>query len=353
MSDNESDTKPEITSWGKFLAGVLLIAFTFIAIYHVIAYWPNKMPPPDKGDNVSWYTNRPFHIDLIENHGDTDNTIIHARDSLNNALASVEKEIAKLKNSLRSDSIKRDLSILSDSLKKYDDSAFKLKATELELKSNNPRYDDANRIDLNTILLILVALMGFLGNMVHIASSFTAFIGNGTFKRTWILWYFVKPFTAAALAIIIYLVIRAGFLSYGTGAAGISLFGVLSLAAFAGLFTDSATLKLGEIFDVIFKPKDNRQDKLLEPEILVTSVSPLTIPQTGPSTIILKGQNLDTQGIKITIDGNEVKATTTTKDTIEIKYTPTPAAITAAKALLVVMDKSDKPKFTKEIIITR
>ncbi|MEO8960478.1 MAG: IPT/TIG domain-containing protein [Ginsengibacter sp.] len=351
MPDENSNTETGITSWQKLLAGVLLVAFTFIVIYNVIAYWPDKMPPLEKGDNVAWYTNKPFHIDLIENPCDTDIAMIHTKDSLHKILDSVEKEIAHLKNNLNIDSTKVDSLALGDSLKKYNDSAIQLKALVLKLKSSSDKIEEDDRIHLNTILLILVALMGFLGNMVHIASSFTAFVGNGTFKRRWILWYFVKPFTAAALAIIVYFIIRAGFLSYGTGAAGISLYGILSLSALTGLFTDSATLKLGEIFDVIFKPKDERQDKLLEPDISVISISPLSIPQAGESLITLKGKNFEARGIKITVDGKDVKATIT-KDTIEIKYTPTPAAIAAAKAVLVLTDKFDEPKFTKEIIIT-
>ena len=130
-----------------------------------------------------------------------------------------------------------------------------------------------------------------------------------------------------------------------------SLYGILSLSALAGLFTDSATLKLKEVFEVIFKPKDERQDKLTEPDVSVTSISPLTIPQAGDSIISLKGANLDTPGIKITLDGNEIKPLTVAKDSITVKYTPTPAAIDAAKTVLVLKDKSGNSKFTKEIAI--
>jgi IPT/TIG domain len=354
MADNGSTIETEITSWGKFLAGFLLIAFTFIAIYNVIAYWPDKMPPLDKGDNGAWYTNKPFHIVLMENTGSADSATIDSKDSLHKILESVEKKIAQLKKNLKADTIKKDSAtfrLYNDSLKNFNDSAAELKAQTLQLKSSAPKVDDDSRIHLNMILLILVALMGFLGNMVHIASSFTAFVGNGSFKRSWILWYCVKPFTAAALAIIVYFIIRAGFLSYGTGAAGVSLYGILSLSAFAGLFTDSATLKLKEIFEVIFKPKDERQDKLIDPEVSVTSVSPLTIPHASESVITIKGTNLDAQGIKITFDGNEIKPATIAKDSIAIKYTPAPAAIAAAKTVVVLMDKSGKPKFTKEIAI--
>lgn len=354
MPDNESNIETEITSWGKFLAGFLLIVFTFVTIYYVIAYWPDKMPPLDKGDNGAWYTNKPFHIDLVENTGNADSATIYAKDSLHKILESTEKEITQLKSNLKTDSIKMDSAtyrLHADSLKNFNDSATKLKAQILLIKSSPPKDENDSWIHLNSILLILVALMGFLGNMVHIASSLTSFVGNGSFKRSWILWYFVKPFTAAALAIIVYFIIRAGFLSYGTGAAGVSLYGILSLSALAGLFTDSATLKLKEIFEVIFKPKDERQDKLTDSEISVTSVSPSTIPQAVESVITLKGTNLDTAGIRITFDGNEIKATTATKDTIIIKYTPTPAAIAAAKTVLALTAKSGKP-VTKEILIS-
>jgi hypothetical protein len=348
MPDNNSNIETEITSWGKLLAGFLLIFFTFIAIFYVIAYWPDKMPSPDLGDNGAWYTNKPFNINLI---GKTDSTEIYAKGKV---LDSVKKQITQLKDSVKiKDAIKDSATVssLKRTLNKFEDSAVELKKLILRLNGNDQLLETSKRIHLNTILLILVALMGFLGNMVHIASSFTSFIGNGTFKRSWILWYFVKPFTASALAIIVYFIIRAGFLSYGTGAAGISLYGILAVAAFAGLFTDSATLKLKEVFEVIFKPKDERDDKLVEPEISVTSVSPLSIPQSGESTIILKGANLDTEGIKITLDGIEMTTPTKAKDNIEIKYIPTQAAIAAGKTVLVLRDKSGKPKVTKEIII--
>jgi len=351
MPDNDNNTESEITSWGKFGAGFLLIAFTFIAIYHVIAYWPDKMPPLDKGDSAAWYTNKPFHIALIPDTGNADSAMTHTKDSLNKILEKVEEKIVLIKDSLKTDSSKKNKEVYSDFLKKLNDSATALKDHALQLKSSPAKFGDGSLIHLNTILLILVALMGFLGNIVHIASSFTAFIGNGTFKRSWILWYFVKPFTAAALAIIVYFIIRAGFLSYGTGAAGVSLYGVLSLSALAGLFTDSATLKLKEIFEVIFKPKDERQDKLVEPEITITSISPLSIPPTDESTITLTGTNLDSSGIKITLDGNEIKPVTVAKDSIVIKYKPTQAAITTAKAVLVLTDKSGKSKGSKEISI--
>lgn len=336
MADETITTGNEINFWGKLTAGLLLIILTTLAILFVIAYWPNKMPPIQTGDDAAWYTNKRFNVTLIEGC-DT----LKVKDSSH--IKAIDAKIAVLKN----DTVawRKDSTVVTTAI----DSLQKSK-----IEKNNPCCEivrQCKRIHLNTILLLLVALMGFLGNMVHIASSFTAFVGNGTFKRSWVLWYFVKPFTAAALAIIIYFVIRAGFLSYGTGAAGISLYGILALSALAGLFTDSATLKLKEVFEVIFKPKDERTGKLEGDATVVSSLSPESIPPTVDSTITFAGKNLNAAGLKITIDGVAVTAATTTAEKLEIKYKPTEAAIAAGKAILIVTDKAGKPVTKKEIII--
>ena len=333
----------EITKAGKFWAGVLLIVLTTAVITLVIAYWPNKMPPIGQGDDGAWYTRQCFNITLIEKN---DCAILHDNDSLRRNSDSTELKIVRLGIALKDTAVKKD----TVQFKKLSDSLLALEKKDAELKKNISSITDIKKIHLNTILLLLVALMGFLGNMVHIATSFTTFVGNETFKRSWILWYFVKPFTASGLAIIVYFIIRAGFLSYGSGASGVSLYGILSLAAFAGLFTDSATLKLKEIFEVIFKPKDERNDRL-EGEFSVTALAPETIPATGETKLTLTGKNLNKPDIKITIDGVEINAVKTA-DKIEINYKPTEAAIKAGKAILQIIDKSGKVLYpAKEITI--
>ena len=131
----------------------------------------------------------------------------------------------------------------------------------------------AGTIHLNTILFFLVALSGFLGSMIHLSSSLTNYIGAGELKANWLPWYVVKPFTAMGVALVFYFVLKAGLLSMETGV-GINPFGIVVLSALAGLFTDKATLKLEEIFTTIFKPQDQRPDKInpvlntLEPDAI-------------------------------------------------------------------------------------
>ena len=47
-----------------------------------------------------------------------------------------------------------------------------------------------------------------------------------------------------------------------TNAADLNVYGILTMSALAGLFSDRATLKLKEVFETLFKPKDERSDKL-------------------------------------------------------------------------------------------
>jgi len=333
----------EINFWGRLTAGILLIALTGAAIVTLIAFWPNKTPDFRTGDDGAWYTCKLFHMTLIESHT-SDSTMNLAKDDLNS----------------REDSLKN-----ADVLKL--DSATKARLNSTPGPSGTPALQSdekcgsdcgGKRIHLNTILLLLVALMGFLGNMIHIASSFTSYVGNNTFKRSWILWYFVKPFTAAGLAVIVYFIIRAGFLSYGTGAAGISLYGILSLSALAGLFTDSATLKLKEVFEVIFKTKDDRKDKLNEDNTankssIVSDLSPLSIPAAAETAITVTGTNLDQTGIKVTMGGIDVTASATiTSTSIIISYTPTAIDAETGKVELQILDQAGSVLNKTSITIT-
>lgn len=334
----------EISKTGKLLAGILLVLVTAAAITGIVALWPDKMPAPALGDDAAWYHFKLFNVTLLENES--------TKKTGDTARLKIELLTKKLKEQTKSADTtsttvaqkKRDSAIasLADSINA---SLSKPVITPGKVDNKQPEQS----IHLNTIILLLVAFAGLLGNMLHIATSFTTYIGNNTFRRSWILWYFVKPFTAAGLAIVIYFIIRAGFFSYGAGAAGISLYGVLSLAALAGLFTDSATLKLKEIFDVIFKPKDERKDKLLGDDFTVTDIVPGTLHGGKETKLLIKGSNLTKVPVKILMDDKPVVATTKNPDAIEIVYTPSQDAINATKSVLTIVDTAGKQLFKKEI----
>jgi hypothetical protein len=176
-------------------------------------------------------------------------------------------------------------------------------------KGRAKKYDIEDTIPFNTILLILVAAAGFLGNMVHIATSFTAWVGTGNFKRSWLLWYFVKPFTASALALIVYFTFRAGFLSSSDAGSNINIYGIMSIAALTGLFTEVVTSKLRDVLDVIFKPNGGKATPALAVVPVIFGATPVTLKALAANTITITGTDLDKAPLTITMGGTVIAAT--------------------------------------------
>src|SRR5205085_1802026 len=90
--------------------------------------------------------------------------------------------------------------------------------------------------------------------------------------ESWFTFYSIQPFEGAGIAFLLYLLIRAGFL---VGAGGdvktVNQFGICAIAGLAGTFSDTAFLKLREVFQTLFKPQDDRGGKL-GPKITTTSL---------------------------------------------------------------------------------
>jgi hypothetical protein len=116
-------------------------------------------------------------------------------------------------------------------------------------------------------VLIMVILMGTLGGLLRLVSSFAKYIGNRQLLRSWIPYYIVMPIEGGALAPLIYLLLRVGLLSptASTNDAGsLNVFGVYAIAGLTGLFSSQAMEKLAEVFAVIFnkvQAKDSIESK--------------------------------------------------------------------------------------------
>jgi hypothetical protein len=315
-------TGNDIGKSGIIWGGSLLIFFTAAAIFCLIAFWPDKLPDIDhKGD--SKYSFGFFSVKLL-----TPDTNFHSK--------AHSPEIKKDSSSKgKTDSLAKGKDSLGRSKDSLSQAADSLKTSA----DNDQKPFTSEGVDLNTIYLILVALVGFLGNMIHISTSFTTFVGNENFKKSWILWYFVKPFTAAALAVIVYFIIRAGFLSYGSDAKNVSLYGMLSLAALAGLFTDTATLKLKEVFDTMFKPRDERDDKLST--FKIDNIVPELLKK-GNNNLSLKGKGFDKTKISMKIEGQEIKPTAVATDSIDFVYVVADAVAPGTKLTFSVFNEANK-----------
>jgi IPT/TIG domain len=341
----------EISKWGKRKAGFLLILITAIMVLALIAHWPNKMPSPTA--SYARYSYKLFHVTLVDQDGkpmegiSTDSAIIRIVGLHKDSLAAMEQQADSIENQLTdsTDESAGDSALMVlqlDTLSKKINSQKAVMAKGIKAEAGKASC----YIDLNTLIMILVAIAGFLSNMIHIASSFTNFIGEGKFKRSWILWYFVKPFTASALAVAVYVIFRAGFLNASDVATNVNLYGVVAISILAGLFTDMATLKLKEVFGVIFNTSTQRRDAMENVPVKITGVSPKTLRMNNEENIVISGSGFDKNTLVIKINGQEVaQSEEADANAVYLKYTAT----TAGKQKLVIYDDKGKVLATKEL----
>jgi hypothetical protein len=120
-------------------------------------------------------------------------------------------------------------------------------------------------------VLYMVILLGALGGFLHLASSMANYVGNRQLLRSWIIYYVLIPFQGAALAPVIYLLLRVGVLNPANPAAGtasptdsLNLIGIYAFAALTGLFSKQAIETLADVFATIFK-KVSAKDSLDKP----------------------------------------------------------------------------------------
>jgi hypothetical protein len=122
-------------------------------------------------------------------------------------------------------------------------------------------------LDPETRILLVVALAGGIGSTVRLLrvipqdyrNYFDKHLGlldddkvaPGFFQRG-ILFYLLRPFLGPPVAVMIYFVLRGGFIggSQSVGAADINPSGICGIAGLAGLFADSAVDKFKQVFDV-------------------------------------------------------------------------------------------------------
>lgn len=301
----------------KVVAGLLLILCTVAAIVSLIAFWPDRLPAP--GAKQQLYKFELFQMTLLDKICPDMKDVVIPKDT--STIDSAKEETPALKNKPPQ------------------------QPPIVKKQAKKPAL-----IHLNTLLMILVTSAGFMGAIIHISSSFTAFTGAGQFKRSWLLWYFVKPFTGAGLALALYFVSCASLLNMNDGGSGINIYGFVSLAALAGLFTDKATLKLEEVFTAFFNPKDDRPDKLQDFQI--QEVSPTSLEKDKQNTITIKGTFLKKKKVIIKMDGETITTTPTiTDNTITFTYTVPVEKIGQSTIKIAVSDEQGKEYFSHDLNI--
>ena len=114
-------------------------------------------------------------------------------------------------------------------------------------------------------LVIFSSLFGIVGASLHGIGSLTAWLSSRKLESGWEIWYLTRPVIGATLALITYILLRAGFVTGGPTA--ISDFGVAGLSALVGLMTDEMTIKLRDVFDTLFgisKPTEEKGEEKIK-----------------------------------------------------------------------------------------
>jgi len=115
-----------------------------------------------------------------------------------------------------------------------------------------------------TIALSIVMIAGALGSFIHIATSFASFAGNRRLSTSWVWWFLLRCPMGAALALVVYFILRSGFLLDGGLGTQLSPFGIAAVGGVVGIASKQIIDKFRNVADSTFNTSedDMRVDKL-------------------------------------------------------------------------------------------
>ena len=146
-------------------------------------------------------------------------------------------------------------------------------------------------LDVESRLILVVFLIGGLGGTIASFNSLANYRGEGALTKSWSLHYVVSPWLGAGVAMLTYLVLRAGFFPGWSdqGESSAIPWGVVAIAGLAGLFYDKSLLKLQQVFVTVFNPQDNRGGKLGQLAITTTSLQTANVGKPYAAQLRARG----------------------------------------------------------------
>lgn len=182
------------------------------------------------------------------------------------------------------------------------------------------RFTGYATIDHGQVLLLAVIAAGALGGCIHVATSFSAYVGNARYRATWEWWYLLRPFIGSALAVAFYFLIRGGMLSLATGGGqDPSFYGMVGIAFMVGMFSKQATDKLDDVFDTLFNTEkdDERRDGLETKPPAPRALKPASVEAgTASQKVVISGLHL--AGATVKLNGADHAPDLTAEDRIEL-----------------------------------
>lgn len=123
------------------------------------------------------------------------------------------------------------------------------------------------RVSGITLVLVYIAALGMIGGAMQGIRAVAQHRIDGTdrgddqaWNSSYSVWYVVLPLLGSVNALILYLVIAAGFIGSVGDTASLNFYGVSALAIFGGLFSQKTFRKFSDIFDVAVGVADTGSD---------------------------------------------------------------------------------------------
>jgi hypothetical protein len=122
-----------------------------------------------------------------------------------------------------------------------------------------------------TRLFLIVAIVGGLGGLLHSIRSWVHNAGHAQLKQNWLPFYASTPIVGMTMAMLFYLLFRAGFISPTTPAAETNTYGFAAIAGLVGLFSDRASRMSENAANIIFSRADSGAETVSPGEFFLTA----------------------------------------------------------------------------------
>jgi hypothetical protein len=217
--------------------------------------------------------------------------------------------------------------------------------------------------------LFLVVAMATIGAGIHGLTSLSTYVGNRRFVESWSTWYLIRLPVGVGLAVLLYFVLRAGFISASSGGGTINPYGLAAFAGLSGMFSKEATDMLHDVYSTVFKSSANAQraDKVDGAMMIVhvtpaslavgtndltikiygrgffaattakvgSATRPVSVKDEGELTVTLLDVDVAAPGV-VTIELVPPRAPPTARASVDIRVRPVVTAVTAAGPLAPV-----------------
>jgi hypothetical protein len=206
-----------------------------------------------------------------------------------------------------------------------------------------PRIPDEVR------LFLIVAVVGCLGGLLQSIRSWYWYAGYNQLERSWIPFYVATPIVGMTMAIVFYLLFRAGFVSPITPVAETNTYGFAAIAALVGLFSNRAATMLDNVADILFAKAPKGAGAVSPGDVLLRATpSQQTVRPGQPATYTITVTATQDFAAEVVLDASGEPAGAAVTFTPR-SLTPTPAGVSST---LTVPTNDATPPKEYEIKIT-